>query len=182
MPMHNHPHTATMPEPWVLRASHRVAPGSCVIDLACGSGRNGRWFLANEHPVVFVDRDVAGVADLSRTPAATVVEADLEAAGFAPETVLPPRTFGGVVVVNYLWRPLLPSIVAAVAPGGVLVYQTFAAGNQRFGKPSNPDFLLDSGELLEAVRGQLEVLGYEHGEGLTERPAVVQRIVARRPR
>jgi SAM-dependent methyltransferase len=167
-----------MPEPWVLRATPLVPAGGRVVDLACGTGRYGRWFLANEHPVTFVDREVSDVADLAGR--AKVIAADLEAPGFEPAGVLPAGSFAGVVVVNYLWRPLLPAIVAAVAPGGVLIYQTFAAGNERFGKPSNPDFLLEPGELLEAVRGRLQVLAYEHGEGLTPRPAVVQRIVARR--
>jgi SAM-dependent methyltransferase len=152
-----------------------------VIDLACGNGRNGRWFHANEHPVVYVDIDVSALEDIADVPGATVVQADLERPGFDPSGVLPAAGYGGVVVVNYLWRALLPAIIAAVAPGGVLIYQTFAIGNQRFGKPSNPDFLLGAGELLEAVRGELEVLRYEFGDDLIERPAMVQRIIARRP-
>ena len=170
-----------MPESWVLRATHLVPPGSTVIDLACGNGRNGRWFHANDHPVVFVDIDVAGLRDIVDIPYATIVETDLEAPDFDPASVLPQGGYGGVIVVNYLWRPLLPAIVAAVAPGGILIYQTFAIGNQRFGKPSNPDFLLGAGELLEAVRGELEILRYEFGDDLIERPAMVQRIIARRP-
>lgn len=170
-----------MPEPWVLRATHLIPPASHVIDLACGNGRNGRWLLANDYPVTFVDKDISGLADIADLPNATIVETDLEKEGFDPCGILPPGGFGAVVVVNYLWRPLLPAIVGAVAPGGVLIYQTFAAGNQRYGKPSNPDFLLGAGELLEVVRGHLEVLHYEHGEDLIERPAVTQRIVARRP-
>jgi SAM-dependent methyltransferase len=169
-----------MPEPWVLRATPLVPPGGHVIDVACGTGRHGRWFLANDHPVTFVDRDTSAVEDLAGRASARVVAADLEAPGFDPATVLPPGGFAAVIVVNYLWRPLLPAIIAAVGPGGLLVYQTFAAGNERFGKPSNPDFLLQPGELLEAVRGTLQVLAYEHGEGLLPRPAVIQRILARK--
>lgn len=170
-----------MPEPWVLRATPLVPPGGRVIDLACGTGRHGRWFLANDHPVTFADRDVSAVEDLAGRSRSKVVAVDLEAPGFDSAAVLPPGSYAGVVVVNYLWRPLLPAIVAAVGRGGVLIYQTFASGNERFGKPSNPDFLLEPGELLEQVRGRLQVLAYEHGEGPTGRPAVVQRIVARLP-
>src|SRR5690606_29782560 len=88
------------------------------------------------------------------------------------------RRFAGVIVTNYLHRPLLPLIVQAVAPGGALIYETFAQGNERFGRPRSPRFLLEPGELLEAVRGQLEVVAYEHGEIPEPKPAMVQRIAA----
>lgn len=170
-----------MPEPWVLRATHLVPPGSPVIDVACGNGRHGRWFLANDHDVTFVDVTLDGIADIADLPRTTFIQADLERPDLEPQRILTSRRFGAVVVVNYLWRPLMPALVDAVAPGGVLIYQTFGVGNERFGKPSNPAFLLRSGELLEAVRGKLEVLSYELGEDLIDRPAVTQRIVARRP-
>lgn len=176
-----HGHAANMPEPWVLRATHLVPQDSPVIDVACGNGRHGRWFLANDHDVTFVDITLDAVADITDLPRTTFIAADLEQPDFQPARIFTPRRFGGVVVVNYLWRPLLPALVDAVAPGGVLIYQTFAVGNERFGKPSNPDFLLHPGELLEAVRGSLDVLFYEFGEELIEKPAVTQRIVARRP-
>jgi len=146
-----------------------------VLDLACGGGRHGRFFLARGHPVVALDRDVSGLADLRGTAALEIVEADLEAGRPFP---LAGRQFGGLVVVNYLYRPLLPALVAAVAPGGALIYETFALGNERFGRPSNPDFLLRPGELLEAVRGALRVVAYEDRVVRRPRPAAVQRICA----
>lgn len=160
------------PSPWISDHAGLVPAGGTVLDLACGAGRHAALFVDRGNPVVAVDRDVSGVRDL---PVETV-EADLEGGPWP----FPHRRFAGIVVTNYLWRPLLPRIVAAVAPGGVLLYETFAAGQARFGRPSNPDFLLRPGELLDAVSGQLEVRAYFDGE--TPEPAMRQRIAAvRRP-
>jgi hypothetical protein len=126
--------------------------------------------------VLFVDRDVSGVADLKERSDVEIVEADLEQGGWP----LAGRQFDGVVVTNYLWRPILPRIVELVASGGLLLYETFALGNEAFGRPSNPDFLLRPGELLEAVRGRLDVLAYEQRVTSEPRPAVIQHIAARR--
>ena len=170
-----------MPEPWVLHATHLVPPRAPIVDIACGGGRHARWFLANDHQATLIDRDVSAVADLRNDVGATIVSADLESSHVDILHIIPPARFGGVIVVNFLWRPLMSAIVEAVAPGGVLIYQTFAVGNARHGKPSNPDYLLRPGELLDAVSGRLEVLRYEHGEDLLDRPVTIQRIVARRP-
>jgi SAM-dependent methyltransferase len=144
--------------------------------VACGVGRHTRLFLGRGHPVVAVDRDVVGVADLEGTPGLEIVEADLETGEPFP---FAGRTFGGVVVTNYLHRPILPAIVEAVAPGGVLLYETFARGHAEIGgRPSNPDFLLLPGELLEAVRGRLRVVAYEDVACGPPTPAAVQRIAA----
>jgi SAM-dependent methyltransferase len=150
-----------------------------VLDLACGAGRHTRLFLARGHPVVAVDLDVSGIADLAGTLGLEVLRADLE--GGAPFP-LAGRRFEGVVVTNYLHRPILPDVVGAVAPGGVLIYETFARGQERFGLPTNPDFLLRPGELLEAVRGRLRVVAYEDVVLDDPRPAAVQRICAVRER
>jgi len=160
---------------WVGRFADRIPAGGPVLDLAAGGGRHTRLFLGLGHPVTAVDRDVAPLADLRADPAATILAADLEDGRPWP---LGNRRFAGVIVTNYLHRPLLPAIVAAVAPGGCLIYETFAVGNERLGKPSNPDFLLRLGELLEAVRGELTVLAYENLAVSEPRPAVVQRIAA----
>ena len=166
------------PSPWVERFASLVAAGAPVLDVACGGGRHTRLFLARGHPVTAVDRDVSRLEPRPGTPGLTVVEADLETGGTWP---LGDARFGGVVVTNYLHRPLLPALTAAVAPGGVLIYETFAAGNERFGKPRNPDHLLRPGELLKAVRGKLKVVAYDDLEVSDPRPAVVQRICAVNP-
>ncbi len=163
------------PSRWVERFAALVPSGGAVADIACGTGRHGRLFLARGHPVTFVDIDVAGLDDLAGRDNVEIIAADLETGGPFP---LAGRRFGGVIVTNYLWRPILGDIVALVAPGGVLIYETFAEGNARFGRPRNPDHLLRAGELLEAVRGRLVVVAYEHGEIAEPRPAVVQRIAA----
>jgi SAM-dependent methyltransferase len=146
-----------------------------VLDVATGSGRHARFFLARGHPVTAVDRDSSGLADLSGDPAVEIVEADLESGAPWP---FAGRGFDGVVVTNYLHRPLLPDIVAAVAAGGTLIYETFARGQERFGRPGNPDFLLRPGELLDAVRGTLRVVAYEDLILEDPTPRAVQRIAA----
>lgn len=163
---------------WVRRFADRIPAGGPVLDLAAGGGRHTRFLRGRGHPVTAVDRDVTGLADLQEDPAVTILAGDLENDRPWP---LGDHRFAGVVVTNYLHRPLLPPIVAAVAPGGCLIYETFAVGNECFGKPSNPAFLLRPGELLEAVRGRLTVIAYENLEVAEPRPAVVQRIAATRP-
>ena len=145
-----------------------------MLDLACGRGRHTRLFLERGHPVTAVDIDVGGLADLHEQPRLEVIEADLESAPWP----LPGRRFGAVVVTNYLWRPLFATILDAVDDGGVLFYETFALGNETYGRPSNPDFLLKPGELIEAVRGRLQIVAYEHGRVDRPRPAVKQRLCA----
>ncbi|MGH3755383.1 MAG: class I SAM-dependent methyltransferase [Pseudonocardiaceae bacterium] len=155
-----------------------MAEGGTVLDVACGAGRHARWLLERGYRVVAVDVDVAGVADLVGHPRVEIVEADLQDGRCFP---LRGRRFDGVVVTRYLHRPILPDLVGAVAPGGVLVYETFAWGNECFGRPANPDFLLWPGELLDAVRGELRVVAYEDLVVAEPHPAAVQRICARRP-
>ena len=160
--------------PWVGRFAELVPAAGAVVDVAAGAGRHTRFFLGRGHPVVAVDRDVSALDDLRGDTRLTIVEADLEDGSWP----MGERRFAGVVVTNYLHRPLLPILVAAVAAGGCLIYETFAIGNERFGRPSNPDFLLRPGELLEAVRGRLQVVAYENLEISEPRLAVVQRIAA----
>ena len=164
--------TATGPAPsaWMRRWSHLVPSGARVLDVACGSGRHVRWFAQRGCAVTGVDRDPLATQPLQAL--AEIIVADIEAGPWP----LAGRSFDAVVVTNYLWRPRLPDIVASVAAGGVLIYETFAIGNERVGKPSNPDFLLRAGELLDATAG-LRVVAYEDGfEAAPERS--VQRIVA----
>lgn len=157
---------ASAPSPWVVRFAPLVRAAGPVLDLACGGGRHGRLFLGRGHPVTAVDIDV------SQAPAgAEAVRADLENAPWP----LPGRRFAGVVVTNYLWRPLFPDLLAALEEGGVLIHETFARGNEAFGRPRNPAHLLGRGELLALCAG-LTVVAYE--DGIVEGRAVVQRICA----
>lgn len=162
-----------LPSPAIVRWARFVPAGGAVLDVAAGGGRHARFFAACGHPVVAVDRDV-GALLAAPHPRIEVVQADLETGPWP----FPGRTFAAVVATNYLWRPLLPTLVASVAPGGVLLLETFAVGHERFGRPRNPAFLLRSGELLEAVRGQLEVREYQHGEEGEPPVAVRQRLCA----
>lgn len=157
------------PSAWVARFAPLVPPGGAVLDLACGSGRHARLFLDLGHPVTALDKDIAQAV---LAQGAEMVAADLEDGSPWP---LPGRRFAGIVVTNYLWRPLFPAILDALAPGGVLIHETFALGNEAFGRPRNPDFLLQRGELLRACAG-LSVVAYE--DGIVEDRAVIQRICA----
>lgn len=162
---------------WVRRFAPFLPPGGKVLDLACGAGRHLRLLGSLGHSVTGVDRDLSAVSDLAPAPGVELIAADLEGGSPFP---LAGRCFDGVVVTNYLYRPLLPQLVELLAPGGLLIYETFAVGNERFGKPSNAAFLLRPGELLEVVRGRLRVLAYEDLEVTEPKPAAVQRIAARR--
>lgn len=171
-----HLHDSSMgekPSGWVLRWAGRIASGSEVLDLACGGGRHSRHLAGLGYRVLAVDRNESALAGLRGTEGVETLVADLESGAWP----LGGRRFGGIVVTNYLHRPLFPHILSALSPSGVLIYETFAAGNERFGKPSNPAFLLRPGELLEATRG-LRVIAYEDLEVSEPRPAMVQRICA----
>jgi SAM-dependent methyltransferase len=168
----------TPPSSWIARHASLIPPPGPVLDLAAGSGRHSRYFKGLGHAVTAVDRDVSGLADLAADAQIEIVAADLE--GGAPWP-LGERRFAGIVVTNYLHRPLFPRIAAALLPGGVLLYETFGVGNEKFGRPSNPDFLLQPGELLEFAEAEgLVVRAYHSGEVAEPRPAVVQRVAATR--
>jgi SAM-dependent methyltransferase len=160
------------PSAWVVRWLSLLPTGGSVLDVAAGGGRHTRVLADRGHRVTAVDRETAALEDLEGRAGVEVVTADLEAAPWP----FAERRFDAVVVTNYLHRPLLPTLVSSVAPGGVLLYETFARGHERHGRPSNPAWLLRSGELLETVRGELRVIAYEDVE--LPRPACVQRIVA----
>ncbi|HET8727808.1 MAG TPA: methyltransferase domain-containing protein [Alphaproteobacteria bacterium] len=159
---------------WVARFAPLVPKTAPVLDVACGGGRHLRHFLASGHRVVGVDIDVRGVADLAWHPDVEILRADLEGGPWP----FGDRRFAGIVVTNYLHRPLLPVLIGTLAPRGVLIYETFARGNERFGRPSSPAYLLRADELLEAVRDRLHVVAFEQGEVASPKAAVVQRIVA----
>ena len=166
-------HGTENPSAWLQRWAHLIAPGSRVLDVACGAGRHMRWLAAQGHEVTGVDRNPDAVALAQAFGDVTC--ADIENGPWP----FPGQSYGAVIVTHYLWRPLLPLIVQSVAPGGVLIYETFAAGNETVGKPSRPDFLLQPGELLRATEG-LHTVAYENGFE-TPPDRFVQRIAAVRP-
>jgi SAM-dependent methyltransferase len=165
---------ADRPSAWVSRFANLIAPGGEVLDLACGHGRHARHLAGQGYAVEAVDRDPEGLAALAGLNPVTTRLADLEGGPWPYAG----RRFAGIVVANYLHRPLFPQLVAALAEGGVLIYETFMLGNERFGRPSNPDFLLRPNELLEAFGASLQVVAFEQGEVAHPKPAVVQRLCA----
>lgn len=163
-------HGTEAPSAWVARWAHLVQPNSQVLDVACGRGRHMRFLASLGHHLTGIDRDPEAIAAVAALGEA--VQADIENGPWP----LPERTFDAVIVTNYLWRPLMPHILASLAPEGVLIYETFAAGNETVGKPSRPDFLLKPGELLSLCQG-LHIVAYE--DGFLDSPErFVQRIVA----
>jgi SAM-dependent methyltransferase len=163
-------HGTQEPSAWIRRWSHLVPAAGPVLDVACGHGRHMRWFAQNGHPVTGIDRDPEAIAAVAAVGRA--LPADIENGPWP----LGRETFAAVVVTNYLWRPLFPSLLASVAEGGVLLYETFAEGNETVGKPSRPDFLLRHGE-LPALCADLRIVAYEDGF-LPEPERFVQRIAA----
>jgi SAM-dependent methyltransferase len=169
-------HNSLEASPWVRRFAPLVPPGGAVVDIACGGGRHLRLFAEAGHPVTGIDRDLGGVADLAGQAGIDLVQADLEDG--SPWPLPPERRFAAVIVTNYLHRPLLHILVDLLNPGGVLIYETFARGNERFGRPSSPAFLLAPGELLEVAGRGLQVVAFEQGETEVPKKAVVQRLWA----
>lgn len=156
-----------MPSPWVARWAHLVERGP-LLDVACGTGRHALFFAERGFEVVAVDRDPQEIAGVQ------FVRANLEDGSPWP---FAGRRFAGIIVTNYLHRPLLPTLVESLDEGGVLIYETFMAGNERYGRPSNPEFLLRPGELMHAF-GMLTIAAFEQGLIDGARRAVVQRICA----
>ena len=174
--MSNSSHDLQLPSPWVCRFAPLIAAEGRVVDVACGRGRHARHLRDCGLRVVAIDRDTEALESLRGLQRIELVAADIESGPWP----FPPGTFDAVVVTNYLWRPLLPQLVAALREGGVLIYETFALGNENFGRPVNPEFLLRRNELLDWLMPQLQVVAFEQGEISRPRPAVVQRICAMR--
>lgn len=172
---------ARLASAWVQRWTHLLPPGSEVLDVACGQGRHLAWLVQQGHRAVGVDRSEAALARLGLPPAlCRTVLADIEQGPWP----FAGQQFGGLVVTNYLWRPLLPTLLASVAPGGALIYETFAQGQESVGKPSRPDFLLQPGELLRVCESW-RIVAFEDGFEDSSEPGgtgrFVQRIAALRP-
>ena len=162
------------PSRWVERYAHLVPPGAALLDVAAGRGRHARLFASRGARVTAVDRDAAALAALDGVAGVRTQLADIEGGPWP----FGDTRFDAIVVTNYLHRPLIDTLLGALAPDGALIYETFAAGNERHGRPSSPAFLLQPGELLERVHGRLCIVAFEQGEVHSPRPAVVQRIVA----
>ena len=169
-----HARSGLAPSTWVQRWTPLAKPGGTVLDVACGHGRHMAWFASKGLHVTGIDR-----SEQALTQAAAYghgINADIEGGDWPLELEGEPQRFDVVVVTNYLWRPLLPTIVRSVAAGGLLIYETFAHGNAAFGKPSNPHFLLQPGELLNGCQA-MTILAYEHGY-LAQPQRCVQRIAS----
>jgi SAM-dependent methyltransferase len=171
------------PSPWVIRFVPLAQKSGEILDLACGGGRHSRLALDLGYRVVAADRNIQGLEDIQDNKSLEIIKTDLESTDpFAPDGPLHSRTFTGIIVTNYLHRPILPGLMGVLADDGVLIYETFAAGNELHGHPRNPDYLLRSGELLETakngVQNGLQVIAYEHGLVHDPRTAVVQRLCA----
>ena len=161
------------PSSWITTWAGLVAPEVAVLDVAAGKGRHTQFLSSRGHRVTAIDRDVSALVP---SDTVEIIAADLEDGSPWP---LPGRRFGAIVVTNYLHRPLFPNLLDALQPGGILLYETFMQGNERFGKPDRPDFLLKDGELLELVRGRFSVTAYEARMISQPKMAMVQRIAAR---
>ena len=169
-------HRRGPPSAWVKRFAERITPGGNVLDLACGSGRHSLDMLERGHAVTACDIDISGLSDLKHRPGLELVEADLEHSPWP----FAKRQFLAIIVTNYLHRPLFPDVLTALAPEGLLIYETFAAGNEAFGRPRNPDHLLQRGELLSGILDGLTIIAYEDLVITAPQPAAVQRVCAHR--
>jgi SAM-dependent methyltransferase len=175
MPLANAPLNLAAPSPWVARFLPLIPAGGRVLDLAAGGGRHTQVLRDKGHAVVAVDRDAAALrARFAADPACTIRELDLEDGGAWRLG----DGFDGIVVTNYLHRPLLAELAGALARGGALIYETFMVGNERFGRPSSPAFLLRPGELLAVFGGSLTIVAFEQGIVAEPRPAAIQRLAA----
>jgi len=168
--------TINAPSPWVARFAAELPIGGSIIDIACGNGRHTRLLVDQGHQVIAVDRDLAAAQDLANFDAVELLNYDLES-GTWP---FPPESAAGIIVTNYLHRPHFKRLYETLAIDGLLIFETFAVGNERFGRPRNPDFLLKPGELLEAFGDHLEIIAYEEAEETLPKPAFKQRICARK--
>lgn len=162
------------PSQWVVSHSRRIVPAGLVLDLACGSGRHAIWLAKQGYCVEAVDRDASLLSGMAGIPNIHLTTADLES-GAWPYTA---QQFDGIVVSRYLHRPLLHRLAESLKSGGVLIYETFMLGNERYGKPSHPDFLLQADELLTTFSSWLDIVAFEQGEEQVPKPAVMQRLCA----
>lgn len=155
-------HSQEAPCVWFVNHTQLVLPASRLLDLACGHGRHARFFAERGACVTAVDRDAAALQSLATTQNVIAECRDIEGDAWPYLQ----DSFDVIIVCNYLWRPTFASVLAAIKPGGVLLYETFMDGNERYGKPSRPDFLLRSNELLTLTRNTFRIVAYEEGDAL----------------
>ena len=167
---------STGPSAWIERHSPLISRSGPILDIAAGRGRHTRFLLKKGHSVIAVDKNLSYLRDI-KTPRLSLVQVDLETRESWP---FKNGVFAGVVVTNYLYRPLFGAIIASLAQGGFLIYETFARGNEKFGKPNNPDYLLEPGELIQVTLNKLHIVAYEDLIVEQPRPAQIQRICGRR--
>ena len=167
-------HEGLLPSAWVQRCSDLLKPCSTILDLACGSGRHTHYLAGKGHHVTALDKNPEALWKISSSIGIRPYEFDLESGPWP----FSERKFDAIVVTNYLYRPILQNIVDALSPSGILIYETFMSGNEQFGRPSNPDFLLMPNELINLVHEKLQVLLYEAGRVNDPKPALIQRICA----
>ena len=161
---------------WIVKFAPLIKSQGLVLDLACGSGRHAKWLAQQGYQVHALDRDPTVTSSMQGIDGIRITTIDLE-------TVEPPTfeySYDGIIISRYLHRPLLSTLASLLKPGGILIYETFMQGNERFGKPSNPDFLLMLDELLNTYSPLLKVLAFEQGEVLEPKPAMLQRICAQK--
>ena len=170
-------HQTMPPLDWIVQHAGQIAAPGNVLDVACGRGRHTRYLLSLGYRVTALDRDTGAVSDLAGRPNLRIMENDLEDGSPWP---VAGEVFQGIVVSNYLYRPLYDALVDALATGGILIYQTFSDGNAAYGKPRNPNFLLRENELLDVFGPRLTVLDFNQGHTDHPSPAVIQQICCRK--
>ena len=161
--------------PWVREHYKYVKEGGLVLDLACGNGRHGKFLMEKGFKVVFLDLDISQLTGVCNKLVNQIIQHNLEDGSSWP---FAPEMFDAVVVTNYLHRPIFKKLISVISCDGLLIYETFAKGNEAFGKPSNPNFLLNPEELIELVRPKMRVTSFHEGYSNDGRNAIMQKIVA----
>lgn len=160
---------------WVRRYYRQFPKNGFILDLAGGTGRHARFLSQKGFKILLVDNQISKAKDLQNVEGIKLVECDLEDGNSLP---FPASTFQGIVVTNYLYRPIFPQLLCLLEVGGILIYETFAVGHEKYGRPTNPDYLLKSGELINLVSPQMRVIAYEEHSITRPTKAYVQSLVA----